>query len=80
MLRKVRKIIVKLRMLYADIRGHHGKKWDYEPGDWYMGRRNKQKKEKMRRYILKRIYHYSTYLTSWSWQKLYGRKTKRGKK
>ena len=26
----------------------------------------------MRRYILERIYHYSTYLTSWSWQKLYG--------
>jgi hypothetical protein len=34
----------------------------------------------MRRYILERIYHYSTYLTSWSWQKLYGDRTKRGKK
>ena len=34
----------------------------------------------MRRYILERIYHYSTYLTSWSWQKLYGDKTKRGEK
>jgi len=33
-------------MLYADIRGHHGKKWDYEPGDWYMGRKNKQRKIK----------------------------------
>ena len=25
-------------MWYADIRGHHGKRWNYEPGDWYMGR------------------------------------------
>ena len=24
-----KKIIVRLRMWYADIRGHHGKKWDY---------------------------------------------------
>jgi hypothetical protein len=35
------KIIVKLRMLYADLRGHHGKRWNYEPGKWYMGK-NKQ--------------------------------------
>ena len=35
---RTRKLIVKLRMWYADIRGHHGKRWDYEPGDWYMGR------------------------------------------
>tara|TARA_E500000178_G_scaffold318958_1_gene340804 strand:- start:2822 stop:2962 length:141 start_codon:yes stop_codon:yes gene_type:complete len=35
--------LVRLRMWYADIRGHHGKKWDYEPGDYYMGR-NKRKK------------------------------------
>ena len=26
------------------------------------------------------IYHWSTYLTSWSWQKLYGDRTKRGEK
>ena len=39
----VRKIIVRLRMWWADIRGHHGKRWDYEPGDYYMGR-NKNKK------------------------------------
>ena len=37
------KWIVKLRMWWADIRGHHGKKWDYEPGDWYMGRKKKKK-------------------------------------
>ena len=34
---KFRKLIVKMRMWYADIRGHHGKRWDYEPGDHYMG-------------------------------------------
>jgi len=28
-------------MWYADMRGHHGKKWNYEPGDWYMGRKKK---------------------------------------
>jgi len=33
----IRSLIVKLRMWYADIRGHHGKRWDYEPGDYYMG-------------------------------------------
>ena len=37
------KWIVKLRMWWADIRGHHGKKWNYEPGDWYMGRKKKKK-------------------------------------
>jgi hypothetical protein len=31
-------------MWYADFRGHHGKRWDYEPGDWYMGRHKKTKK------------------------------------
>jgi len=39
----VRKIIVRLRMWWADLRGHHGKRWNYEPGDYYMGR-NKNKK------------------------------------
>ena len=39
----VRKFIVRLRMWYADLRGHHGKPWNYEPGDHYMGR-NKNKK------------------------------------
>ena len=38
-----RKLIVKLRMWYADIRGHHGKRWNYEPGKWYMGRNKKRK-------------------------------------
>jgi len=39
----LRKLIVKLRMFYADIRGHHGKRWNYEPGDWYMGRHRNKK-------------------------------------
>ena len=30
-------------MFYADIRGHHGKRWDYEPSDYYMGRYKKRK-------------------------------------
>ena len=38
-----KKIIVKLRMWYADIRGHHGKKWNYEPSEWYMGQHKKRK-------------------------------------
>ena len=33
----LRILIVRLRMWYADIRGHHGKCWDYEPSDYYMG-------------------------------------------
>jgi hypothetical protein len=24
-------------MMDADVRGHHGKRWDYEPGEHYMG-------------------------------------------
>ena len=39
-----RMCIVKLRMWYADIRGHHGKRYNYEPGDWYMGRHNRRNK------------------------------------
>ena len=34
--KKFIKFIVRARMLYADLRGHHGKRWNYEPGDWYM--------------------------------------------
>ena len=30
-------------MWYADIRGHHGKRWNYEPGEWYMGKHNRRK-------------------------------------
>ena len=38
----LRKLIVRLRMAYCDLRGHHGKKWNYEPGDYYMGRKKKK--------------------------------------
>ena len=41
-----KKMIVKLRMWYADIRGHHGKKWDYEPSEMYMGRYKKINKRR----------------------------------
>ena len=37
----LRKFIVRLRMWYADVRGHHGKRWNYEPADHYMGRNKK---------------------------------------
>lgn len=39
----MKRIIVRLRMWYAKIRGHQDKKWDYEPSEWYMGRHNKNK-------------------------------------
>ena len=34
----------------------------------------------MIRYLIEKIYHYSTMLTSWSWKKLYEDRTKRGGK
>jgi hypothetical protein len=44
---RMRKIIVRMRMWYAKINGHQGRRWDYEPSEWYMGRHNKNKnKEK----------------------------------
>jgi hypothetical protein len=42
MSRKILKIIVKMRMIYCNIRGHHGKKWNYEPSQNYMGRNKKR--------------------------------------
>ena len=41
---KMRKLIVRLRMRYAKLRGHPGHRWDYEPSEWYMGRHRKKKK------------------------------------
>ena len=38
------KMLVKLRMLYADVRGHHGKRWDSEPSKHYMGAGKKKQK------------------------------------
>jgi len=43
MSRQIKKFIVRLRMWYADIRGHHGKRWDYEPSEHYLGRKRKRK-------------------------------------
>ncbi len=45
------KILVKLRMAYADFRGHHGKPWDYEPGDYYMGSHKGHRKHEKRHKI-----------------------------
>jgi hypothetical protein len=45
--RPVRKWIVRLRMWYADLRGHHGKRWDYEPSENYMKKKKKTESEKM---------------------------------
>ena len=39
--RTIRKFIVRLRMWYADLRGHHGKRWNYESSEHYMGQKNK---------------------------------------
>ena len=36
----IKKLLVRLRLLYAKIRGLKGKKWNYEPSDRYMGRFN----------------------------------------
>ena len=44
----LRKLLVKCRMFWADVRGHHGKVWDYEPGDYYMGSHKGHKKHEKR--------------------------------
>ena len=41
MSRPVRKLIVKLRMWYAALRGHKGMRWDYEPSEHYFGKKKK---------------------------------------
>ena len=38
------KLLARLRMFYADVRGHHGKRWNYEPGDHYMGGKKRKAK------------------------------------
>jgi hypothetical protein len=39
--RPVRKWIVRLRMFYANLMGHKGKFWNYEPSEYYFGRKKK---------------------------------------
>ena len=43
MSRPVRKLIVRLRMWYATVRGHKGMRWNYESSEHYMGRHRKKK-------------------------------------
>ena len=42
------KLLVKMRMMYADVRGHHGKRWNYEPGEHYMGIKKSEKYNKVK--------------------------------
>ena len=42
------KMLARLRMCWADWRGHHGKVWDYEPGEYYMGRHQGHRKHEKR--------------------------------
>ena len=37
------KMIAKLRMRVADVRGHHGKRWDYEHSEHYLGMKKSKK-------------------------------------
>ena len=39
-MKRIIKVIVKLRMLYAELRGHKGKRWNYEPSKYYMRRKD----------------------------------------
>jgi hypothetical protein len=41
MSRQIKKFIVRLRMWYADAKGHHGKRWNYEPSEHYLGNKKK---------------------------------------
>ena len=34
--------------MYADMRGHHGKRWDYEPAQNYMGIKQSKKYNKIK--------------------------------
>ena len=46
------RLLVKARMAWADYRGHHGKVWDYEPGEYYLGMK-KGKKSHAKRHGIK---------------------------
>ena len=43
-----RRFIVRLRMWYAELRGHKGKRWDYEPSEHYFGRHPHKHNDKHR--------------------------------
>ena len=59
MSRGIRKFLVKLRMWWADIRGHHGKVWDYEPSDYYMGSHKGHKKHLKKKSVI----YYNKHMT-----------------
>ena len=40
-MRRLLKIIVRIRMKYADLRGHPGKRWNYEPSKHYFRGKNR---------------------------------------
>ena len=35
----LRKMLVRARITYANLRGHRGKRWNYEPSEHYLGRK-----------------------------------------
>ena len=37
------KLLALIRIGYADLRGHHGKRWDYEPSNHYLGMRKSKR-------------------------------------
>ena len=45
------KLLVRLRMFYADARGHHGKRWDYEPSEHYFGMKKSKKWQKINKKV-----------------------------
>ena len=45
-------------MFWADVRGHHGKVWDYEPGDYYMGSHKGHKKHENRHLKSKTLFKF----------------------
>ncbi len=45
----LRKMIVKFRIWYANVRGHHSKRWDYEPSENYMTGHNYWGRHKKKR-------------------------------
>ena len=44
-------MIARLRMWYAEVRGHKGKPWNYEPSEHYMGRRSKKQMAELEKLV-----------------------------
>jgi hypothetical protein len=43
---QIKKLIVRIRMLYAKVRGHKGKRWNYEPSKNYMRKKHQNDKRR----------------------------------